>query len=512
MPSRLCECLIAALTLALVGCAGSEMDVRDPTWPAPHLGDAPPRDALVSQRGPALQARSTPQEVGRQRRLEQEHDEAVVRKLDEYERWAMALVAQTADPFHRAGVAYLVTDSPLLRASREALAKAVLDWAYSHTADPDFPRKSPSEVALYLLAKNAALSRLLLMGDMAHAHLDYSPELDPSVYTTEELLIEMLVGFIPGVGDAADMTQALAGVSITGHRLEPEDRTLLAVGAMIPLVPGSALRRAQTLPEVVERLALVSGRRTEEVEALLRVASRLGAEDSRELERIVHVAAKGRALSSADLESLEKLAGKLGEPLARAAETLRQAGRASGLGLKVDLTTGRQLVPGSAEHMYQRWIDYQFRYPGKRGVFTLAVDPEWERLYRTILENAETGGKFQEEALAALKFEKNTAMMMPPPGSTAKGFIPDAVKGNPTELVWGQKYDFVEVKAREELSNSGNLKAMLEYVKKVDGATMTLVVRSAKHPKGETKMTGPLEDLVNKLREANKLNLKSLPE
>ena len=57
-------------------------------------------------------------------------------------------------------------------------------------------------------------------------------------------------------------------------------------------------------------------------------------------------------------------------------------------------------------------------------------------------------------------------MMMPPPGSQAQGFIPDAVPRQPHagELVWGQPYCFVEAKARKELSLTGNLKAMLEYV------------------------------------------------
>ncbi|HYO51475.1 hypothetical protein, partial [Archangium sp.] len=44
-----------------------------------------------------------------------------------------------------------------------------------------------------------------------------------------------------------------------------------------------------------------------------------------------------------------------------------------------------------------------------------------------------------------------------------------SVKGNPAELVWGQPYPFVEAKARKELSLTGNLKAMIEYVEKYGG-------------------------------------------
>jgi hypothetical protein len=58
-------------------------------------------------------------------------------------------------------------------------------------------------------------------------------------------------------------------------------------------------------------------------------------------------------------------------------------------------------------------------------------------------------------------YEKNTALMLPPPGSKAEqGFIPDSVVGNPEELVWGRPYRFIEVKGRAEMSLTGNLAAM----------------------------------------------------
>jgi len=455
-------------------------------------------------------------ELARARRREREDAariEAIAEKLDAYQRWAMAVAGDAANPFEAAGRAHLVTSSPLLFASRQALVQAVRDWSTSHTGDPDFLRKSPSEVALYLLAKRAALARLVFLGQQAPAHLDYTPELDSSRYTLDQLLLESAVGFIPLLGDTADLVQAAEGVSLTGYKLDTEDRVLLLAGAMVPFVSGTELRAGKAIPRVLEHVALATGRHPEEVEALLRVVTHLGAADATEINRIVHIAARDRRLARPELEALERLVARVDKPLlAQATEALRRLDRPTGAGLKFELATGQLLVPGSAEHMYQRWIDYQFRYPGKRGSFALAIDPEWQRLYRTILENGKAGSDFQRGALAAFKLEKNTSMMMPPPGRGFTGFVCDAVEGNPAELVWGQPYKLVEAKGWDYLTQGvQNLEAMFQYVENVKDATLTLVVRSAKHPRGKTRFSKPLQDHIDALHRAGKLVIEYYP-
>jgi hypothetical protein len=204
-------------------------------------------------------------------------------------------------------------------------------------------------------------------------------------------------------------------------------------------------------------------------------------------------------LTEEELAFLNRLAGRLEKPLSEAAEALHRGQKLPLLGART-LSTGARMLPGSAEHLAQCWVDYQFRHPGKYRRFSYAVDPEWERLYRSILANKPAGNVFEDTILKAGGYEKNTAMMMPPPGSKAQGFISDSVRGNPTELVWGEPYRFVEAKGRQELAYTGNLKAMLDYVAEY-GGHIELWVRSAKHPAGKTKLTAPLErhlnDLVN---------------
>ncbi len=133
-----------------------------------------------------------------------------------------------------------------------------------------------------------------------------------------------------------------------------------------------------------------------------------------------------------------------------------------------------------------------------------------EETFGTILKNRPAGNAFEDAILQANQYERNTAMMMPPPGSGAQGFVPDSVKDNPTELIWGQPYAFVESKARKELSLSGNLKAMIGYVDKY-GGHLELWVRSGKHPDGATRLSGTLLRSLERLEAEGKAVLRPYP-
>jgi hypothetical protein len=160
--------------------------------------------------------------------------------------------------------------------------------------------------------------------------------------------------------------------------------------------------------------------------------------------------------------------------------------------------------------MAQCWIEYQFRYLSRVKGFSYAVDPKWEALYRGILKNKAAGGVFEEEILKANKYEKNIAMMLPPPESGMDGFIADSVLGNPEELSWGKPYHFVEIKGRQDMALTGNLEAMLKYVQKY-GGHIEVWFRSAKHSAGATKLTGPLERTLADLEKLGLANVRRYP-
>ncbi|HEX5744868.1 MAG TPA: pre-toxin TG domain-containing protein, partial [Archangium sp.] len=426
---------------------------------------------------------------------------AVQRKLAEYEEWGRELLATHVPPPRRLAPGYLLSESPLREQSLRALGSATLAWAYAHTEDPDFLKRTPDEVALYLLAHRSALASAVQVGRLAPVHLDYNAAFDPEVYKPEELVLELLVGLTPGVGEVADAKAAVTGRSLTGHLLTHPERLVCALGVLVPFVAGAVLMRGGS--EGAEQLALLTGRSLDEVRVLSRVASHLSPGDSKEIERLMAAAARGHSFSEEELRFLQRVARGLEAPLREAAGALKAGQKVPLLGART-LADGSPLLPGTPMHKAQRWVDYQFRHPEKYPRFSFQPDANWERLYESILKNRQAGNVFEDAILQLARYERNGAMMMPPPGSRAQGFIPDSVKGNPAELIWGQPYPFVEAKARKELSLSGNLEAMIEYVEEY-GGHLELWVRSARHPDGATHLSEPLQlrlDLLETDRKA----------
>ncbi|XXF78491.1 hypothetical protein P2318_01665 [Myxococcaceae bacterium GXIMD 01537] len=441
--------------------------------------------------------------------------EAVQRKLEEYDAWARGIASRAASQhFRQVGRGYLLEESPVWEAAQYELVSATLAWAYRHTEDVDFLRKSPSEVALYLLATRSALATRLVQGQVAPPSVDYT---EVRTKTEEEEaddeVRELLVGLLPGVGEAVDVVGALGGFQIAGRRaLTTNERLLCAVAVLVPLASAAALEKGALAAEkVAQRMALTTGGSLEEARVLLRVAQHLSPEDAKVLEKVVATARRTGKLSEEEWAFLQRTARNLEEPLNLWHEALKRGERVPFLNVRKG-ADGLRLVPGSEEHLAQTWVEYQFRNPEKYPRFRYAPDEGWKRMYRAILENKGKGGAFEQEVLKRLGHEKNAALLMPPPGSTAQGFIPDAVVGNrnPGELVWGQPYSFVEAKARAELSLSGNLKAMLIYVDQY-GGHVELWIRSAIHADGPTRLTGPLLRQLQLLRTKGKADFKYHP-
>ncbi|WP_395837791.1 pre-toxin TG domain-containing protein [Archangium violaceum] len=439
-------------------------------------------------------------------RRREERWRSVQRKLADYEAWGTRLLSTYAPPPRRLAPGYLLSESPLREHSLRALGNATLAWAYAHTEDPDFLKRMPDEVALYLLASRSALASAVQLGRLAPVHLDYNEAFDPEAHRAEDLALELLVGLTPGVGEVTDARAAVTGFSFTGHTLTRTERLVCALGVLLPFVTGAVLMKAGG---DAERLALLTGRGLGEVEVLSRVASHLSPADATEIERLLAQASRGHTFTLEESRFLQRVARGLEAPLREAAGALRAGQKVPLLGVRT-LPDGSRLLPGTPAHKAQRWVDYQFRHPEKYRRFSFQSDAHWERLYETILKNRPAGNAFEDAILQAHHYERNTAMMMPPPGSRAQGFIPDSVKGNPTELIWGQPYSLVESKARKELPLSGNLKAMIDYVDRY-GGHLELWVRSASHPDGATHLSGTLLRSLENLEAEGKAVLRSHP-
>lgn len=441
---------------------------------------------------------------------EKQHSAAVQAKLDEYWKWARWRWRNAAKVFSNAGPAYLVTEHPMREVGMDFVTSAVLSWAYANTDDPDFLKRNPEEVRNYLEARDPHVGAMTQLAETAPPRVEYFPEFDRTRYTLGEVATETLFGFIPILGDAGDAVSAISGVSLTGHELDTGDRLLSGFAAVIPFVSGTMLRGGRKVPEVVEHLAAASGRHADEIYAVFRVAAHLDPHDVKDLERIIATVKSGKRLPAAELQILDNIALKLKGPLEEAASVIAK-GRSIPIGqLRADIVAGTKFIPGTVEHKAQRWIEYQFRHPDRFKTITGEVDPKWSRQYDQILANNKAGSAFEREALGKLGHDKNTAMMMPGEGSKLSGFIPDAVGGKPAQLVWGQPYRFTEIKGWQDMSKTGNLSAMIEYVRDV-GGHLEVVFRSAKHPEGATKLSGPLQAALDELMAAGKATVVRLP-
>lgn len=166
------------------------------------------------------------------------------------------------------------------------------------------------------------------------------------------------------------------------------------------------------------------------------------------------------------------------------------------------------MAPGSPGHKAQRWLEYQLRNPDRYPNPTEIIEPRWSRLYDTIIQNSRAGRGFEGEALSRFNYTKNNHMFIEP-GQNG-GFIPDAIKGNPTEIIWGEPYHFVEVKGWQNLSNTGNLKSMLSYVKQ-NGGSIEVIIRSNTHSSGPTYMSEPLLRIISSLERSGKAEIIRIP-
>jgi hypothetical protein len=125
--------------------------------------------------------------------------------------------------------------------------------------------------------------------------------------------------------------------------------------------------------------------------------------------------------------------------------------------------------------------------------------PQWESLAERIWENRGFGSLREKELKEAFDLEaKNTAVMKSP--AKGKDFIPDHVRGSPGELEWGKSYHFEEIKDWKNMSDTGNLSQMLDYVEQTD-SKLTIYYKS------NTYMSGPLRSKIEALMKAGKVEL-----
>ena len=106
----------------------------------------------------------------------------------------------------------------------------------------------------------------------------------------------------------------------------------------------------------------------------------------------------------------------------------------------------------------------------------------------------------EKEVAAAFNLGPKNNWTMHNPDPKKPSFIPDHIAGNPKKPAWGKSYHFKEIKDWADMSDTGNLKAMLDYVENV-GGQLTIYYKS------NTYMSGELRDKIQRLMNSGKVKL-----
>lgn len=114
-----------------------------------------------------------------------------------------------------------------------------------------------------------------------------------------------------------------------------------------------------------------------------------------------------------------------------------------------------------------------------------------------IWENTGAGSLREKELKEAFNLGAKNKLPMVNPDPKKASFIPDHIRGNPTSLQWGKPYHFEEIKDWANMSDTGNLSEMLDYVdtaiSKISGSKLTIYYRNG------TYMSGPLRSRIEGL-------------
>jgi hypothetical protein len=123
----------------------------------------------------------------------------------------------------------------------------------------------------------------------------------------------------------------------------------------------------------------------------------------------------------------------------------------------------------------QGGIDLRFvRYQKKGGELPFG---DWLKKSENAWEIGELGPRTERELKEAYDLgPKNKETFKPATGE--EGFKPDHIEGAPKGVEWGKPYHFTEIKDWAQMSDTGNLSAMLDYVDKVTGSRITIYYRN----------------------------------
>jgi hypothetical protein len=235
---------------------------------------------------------------------------------------------------------WLIRENQAVQDVLNLMADRLMTWALEHinTAHKHSPAVILSEIAgePEMQALFRAAQALPLDAE------SFSTARDVPVW---QRTARIVWGFIPVLGDLTDLSEALAGWDIVEQRpLSGAERVVMLLGALLPLVPGSALRGAREgIEEAAERLAARAPKASaEDMQRVLRAADAI-APEAKQIEHAVKKLRAGERLTAKEAAVIEGAARRVEYTAAPGlGETLIKEEHRSGLNVDVAAQGHRQ--------------------------------------------------------------------------------------------------------------------------------------------------------------------------
>jgi hypothetical protein len=208
---------------------------------------------------------------------------------------------------------------------------------------------------------------------------------------------------------------------------------------------------------------------------------------------------------AADLHQTE---AKLAEQRAKVASNFRQQQDiARSIGDKADLAAERNADKSQIDRLEDAF-DAQQKIVSDLEAELRGIDADLNHV-RSRIQNLPSqqsphlaaGKQMEGEVGEAFNLGPKNNQKMVNPDPAGADFIPDHIEGNPTSLRWGKAYHFKEIKDWADMSDTGNLSAMLDYVKKINGSRLTIYYKS------NTYMSEPLRTRIEGLVKIGQVTL-----
>jgi hypothetical protein len=246
----------------------------------PDLGKYKPEDIWKKAIRNALtvEAKRFREEFLRKEKERREHPaidwEAAGKKLDQALEFIKRKIYYTPEPQYieakSEGVSYLVGASDAEKLVRQRIGDDFLHDIVSRMGDPNFLQTSVEDDFAYYLSKNWELKQAL---ELTQAH----PYVEKAALEREEIpgwqtAIEVVVGFIPVVGQVVGAYEAISGKDLFGNPLSNAERAILGASILLP-ASAKIYKGGKALYTVDEFTKLYRNMSAAEADALFRATA-----------------------------------------------------------------------------------------------------------------------------------------------------------------------------------------------------------------------------------------------